>query len=178
MIRLAVVGTKGAGRTHIRAIRSLPECELVAACDVDPEEARACSEEEGVPCWDDLDEMLNKGKLDGITVCTPHPSRAAVTVKAFEAGVHVLVESPMAVSVGDAERMIASGRKAGRWLGVVFLHRTGAVARKAREVVASGEIGEIHRTMLTVAAFRTEAHFRGDERRGTWEGEGGGVLLN
>lgn len=178
MTRFAVIGTKGIGRTHIEAIKSVDGCELAAVCDVNTEEARACGEEHGVPGHTDLDRMLRDEKPDALCICAPHWFHPPIAMKAFASGVHVLTEKPLAVTVEDAERMIDAAQAAGRLLGVVFQHRMNPVNAKAREIIASGRIGEIHRTMLTAAWFRPEAYYRSDDWRGTWKGEGGGVLLN
>ena len=178
MTRLAVIGTKGIGRTHVEAIKSLDGCELVAVCDVNANEARACGEQHECPHYIDLDRMLREEKPDGLCICAPHWFHAPIALDAFAAGVHVLTEKPMAVTVEDAEMMIDAAGEAGCLLGVVFQHRMDPVNQKAREIVSSGRIGEIHRTMLTAAWFRPEAYYRSDAWRGTWRGEGGGVLLN
>jgi predicted dehydrogenase len=178
MTRLGVVGTKGVGRTHLGCIRELQDCELAAVCDVNEDEARACGREHGVPFYADVGEMLSSERLDGVTVCTPHWFHPGIACAAFDAGVHVLTEKPMAVTLEDAERMVDTARAKGLLLGVVFQHRTDALQIRAREIVASGELGELHRLLLVAAWFRPEAYYRSDEWRGTWKGEGGGVLLN
>ena len=178
MTKLAVIGTKGIGRTHVEAIKSIEGCELAAVCDVNAEEAHRCGEAHCCAQYTDLDEMLKKEKLDGVCICTPHWYHLPIALKAFDAGVHVLTEKPLAVTVEDAERMIDAAKAAGCVLGVVFQHRMDPVNAMAREIVESGRIGEIHRTMLEAAWFRPEAYYRSDAWRGTWKGEGGGVLLN
>ncbi len=177
-MRLAVVGVGGISRKHIEAIRELDVCELAAVCDVEEERAKAASSEHGVPGYAKLDEMLSKEKPDAITVCTPHWSHPAVACAALAAGVHVLTEKPMAVTVEDAERMTAEAKEAGKILAVVFQHRTDPVNAAARKIVESGDLGRIRRTLLVNATFRPDAYFRTDEWRGTWKGEGGGVLVN
>ncbi len=151
---------------------------LAALCDVDPDAAGASSAEYGVPGYTELDEMLEKEKLDGITICAPHWFHPPIAIAAFEAGVNVLTEKPVAVTVEDAEKMIAAAREAKKTLGVVFQHRTDPLNAKAREVVASGSLGELHRLALTAAWFRPEVYYTSGAWRGTWKGEGGGVLLN
>ena len=81
--RLAVVGTKGMGRGHIKAINSLSNAELVAVCDVDSEEANACGGEFSIPCYTDLEQMFAKESLDGVSICTPHWFHPTIASKAF-----------------------------------------------------------------------------------------------
>lgn len=178
MVRLGVVGLGVVSGTHIKAAKSLDSCELVCVCDADAERVRRASEEHGVPGYTSLDEMLAKERPDGVTVCTPHRSHPAVASAAFAAGCHVLTEKPMAVTVEDAERMIAEAEEAKRVLAVVLQHRWEPVNARARELVASGALGEVRRVLMVNAMFRPDAYYRSDAWRGTWKGEGGGVLVN
>jgi predicted dehydrogenase len=179
-VRLAVVGIKGMGREHIRAISAVEGTVLATVCDVDAEAARACSEDLGVPCYADYGQMLSKeaSRLDGVALSTPHPLHAGEALAAFEAGLHVLTEKPMAVTVGEADGMIEAARRAKRKLGVIFQQRTEPRHAAARKLVAEGRLGEIGRTLLVTSWFRTNAYFRSAPWRGTWRGEGGGILLN
>jgi len=177
-VRLAVVGTKGIGRKHIEAINAVPGCELVAICDVDADEAKACGGEFSVPCYVELDQMLAKEHLDAIAIATPHWYHPSIAIKAFGAGLNVLTEKPMAVTVEDAEKMIEASHKHSKMLAVVFQQRAVPMNIKARELIESGAIGEIQRTLLVAPWFRTNAYYSSGSWRGTWKGEGGGVLLN
>jgi len=177
-IRLAVVGTKGVGQAHIRAIRSTSGCALAAICDIDQAEAEARSRELGVPGYSDVGAMLAREKLDGLCICTPHWFHPEIALAAFESGANVLCEKPLAVTVEDGERMIAAARAAKKLLAVSFQYRTAPLNTKAREIVASGRLGEVQRTLVVSNWYRPEAYFRSAPWRGTWKGEGGGVLLN
>lgn len=178
-LRVAVVGLRGIGRAHVRAIRSLKdECELAAVCDVVPQQAKESAEEYGVPGYISLKEMLATEKLDFVTVGTPHPFHAEVAVACAKAGVHCLVEKPIASTVADARRIIAACRRAGTKLGVVFQFRFVPAFRKARELLDAGVIGPLRRAVLEYTCSRTDVYYGLSPWRGTWRGEGGGVLLN
>lgn len=177
-VALAVVGVKGIGRTHIAAIGQVLDCELRAVCDIDKELASAASGEFGVPAYTKLAEMLEKETLDGITICTPHWFHPPIAVEAMKAGVHALTEKPMAVTVEGADKMIRASKETGRVLAVVFHQRTFPQHRKAKEIVASGRLGELMRLSLVSPGFRNNFYYKSGDWRGTWSGEGGGVLLN
>lgn len=177
-LRLAVVGTKGIGQAHIRAIRAVQDCELAAICDVDEAELKLRSQELGVPGYTSADEMFSKEKLDGVSICTPHWFHPEIAFKAFGAGVHVLCEKPLAVTVEDGEKMIDAAKKAKKVLAVCFQFRTAPLNAKAKEIIRSGRLGEVRRTLVISNWFRPRAYFKSASWRGTWKGEGGGVLLN
>ncbi len=177
-VRIAVIGTKGMGRGHIKAINAVERARLGAVCDVDAEEARKAGEEFGVPHFADLKEMLRVEVCDAVSVCTPHWFHPSITVSAAKAGKHVLTEKPMAVTVADADRMIKACKKAGVVLRVIFQHRQAPLRRAARKLIESGELGEIGRTLLVSTGCRTNNYYRQGGWRATWKGEGGGVLLN
>ncbi len=177
-VRIAVVGTKGMGRGHIRAIQGVERARLSVLCDVDAEEARKAGEEFGVPHFGELKEMLRADVCDAVSVCTPHWFHPPITIAAAKAGKHVLTEKPMAVTVADADKMIRACRKAGVVLRVIFQHRQAPMRRAVRKLIASGELGEVTRTMLVSTNCRTNFYYQQGGWRATWKGEGGGVLLN
>lgn len=178
-LRAAVVGLKGIGRAHIKGLKAWPDdCELAAVCDIVPEEAKKCGEEHGVPYYASLEEMFAAQKLDFVTLGTPHPFHLQGAEACAKARVHCLVEKPIASTVADARRIVAVHKKAKTKLGVVFQRRHMAVFQKARELIAAGAIGPIRRALLEYTCTRTDVYYGLSNWRGTWRGEGGGVLLN
>src|SRR5690349_21817540 len=106
-LRVGLVGCGKVGTIHAAALRAVTEAELVACCD-----AAA-----------DLAAMLREGGVEAVIIGTPHPLHAEPAVRAAEAGVHVLVEKPMAASLADCDAMIAAARKSGATLGVISQRR-------------------------------------------------------
>ena len=177
-LRTAVIGTKGMGRGHIKAINQVPETTLAAVCDVVESEAKAAGEESGVPWFTDVGEMLSSGLVEAVTICTPHWYHPPVTAQCAAAGVHVLTEKPMSVTVGGADEMIDACAKAGVVLAVVYQQRFSPVRIKAKGIIDSGALGEIYRAEMVFTCCRTNFYYRSGDWRATWAGEGGGVLLN
>ncbi|MCX7803863.1 MAG: Gfo/Idh/MocA family oxidoreductase [Planctomycetota bacterium] len=178
-LRAAVVGVRGMGIGHIKAILALPEMyELAAICDINPETARKVSEEYKVPGYLSLADMLKHEKPDVVSLATPHPFHCAGAVACARAGVHVLVEKPIASTVSEADRMIQAHKRAGTVLSVVFQQRYQPLQRTIRKLVIGDAIGEITRIHMTATCFRSDFYYKLVGWRGTWEGEGGGVLLN
>jgi predicted dehydrogenase len=125
-----------------------------------------------------LDALLREVRPDAVVVCTPHPLHAEATVAAAEAGAHVLVEKPMAASVLDCDRMIEATRKAGIKLGVVSQRRFYEPVRRMKAAIDAGKIGKPILGVFQMYSWRDEAYYQSDAWRGTWAGEGGGVLVN
>ncbi len=122
--------------------------------------------------------MLRDAAPEAVCICTPHPLHAAPAVRAAEAGVHVLVEKPMAASLADCDAMLAAARRGSVKLGVISQRRWMDPVRRMKEAIDAGKIG---RPMLGIVAmfnWRDEEYYRSDPWRGRWDTEGGGVLVN
>ena len=178
-LRVAIVGAgANIAEQHLAAIESAPGAELAAVCDVNPAAEERLRKRTTAPYFTDLDKMLVEVAPDIVSVLTPHPFHAAVAESALVAGAHVLVEKPMAVTVSEADRMIAVAAEHDRVLAVSFQHRFSPMTERLHEWVEAGELGEIVRVEVTEPWLRTAAYFRVASWRATWRGEGGGVLLN
>ncbi len=177
-VRIGVVGVGGMGSGHVKCVQELPNCELTAVCDIDPAVCKAKAEETGVRGFTDYRELIASGLVDAITIATPHYDHPPIAVAAFEAGLHVLTEKPISVTVRAADEMIAAAQASGRKFAVMFQMRTEPVFRAAKKIVDEGGLGEIYRTNAVVAWYRSQAYYDSGGWRATWAGEGGGVLIN
>lgn len=178
-LRHAVVGV-GAGifSLHKDALDQTPEAELVGVCDVNTQLGQQRADELGVPFYQQAQVMLADLKPDVTSIITPHPFHAQIAVDAFNAGSHVIVEKPIAIHVGEADRMIAAADANDRLLAVNFQHRYRPEVIAVRDLLQSGGLGKILRVTVVEPWVRTAAYFRNAGWRGTWRGEGGGVLMN
>jgi predicted dehydrogenase len=156
----------------------IPEVELTAVCDAVPEVSRAVADQYGVRGFTRHEELLDSGLVDMVIIATPHYFHPPIAIAAFERGVHVLSEKPIAVSVSEADRMIRAARASGKKFGVMFQMRTSARNRAAKRLIDEGRLGEIYRVSLTMGWYRTQAYYDSGTWRATWAGEGGGVLIN
>jgi predicted dehydrogenase len=173
----AVVGVKGVGGTHIKAVESLPNARLVAVVDVDEAAARDTAEQHGCRGFTDHEPMLALPEVEIVNIATPHPFHAPIAIAALQAGKHVIVEKPMAVTAREAEQMAAAARSAGRWLGVNFQARCTARNQTIRRIVHD-ELGHLYRISSFSGGIRTQAYYESAPWRATWTHEGGGVLVN
>jgi predicted dehydrogenase len=177
-VRTAVVGCGKVGRIHADALRAVPEAEFVAACDGDAGRAAAFEQKYGVLPYTDIGNLLKESGAEALIVCTPHPRHAEPAIRAAEAGVHVLVEKPLAANLTDCDAMLAAANKAGVTLGVVSQRRFYEPVRRMREAIDAGKIGRPALGTFLMLSWRDEAYYRSDPWRGRWDTEGGGVLVN
>lgn len=177
-LRTALVGCGKVAGIHAEALNGSSLSELVAVCDRDRSRAERLAVEYGGAPYSDLTVMLRHAQPDAVVVCTPHPLHAEAAVAAAEAGAHVLVEKPMAASLADCDRMIAAARKAGVKLGVISQRRFYEPVRRMKAAIEAGKIGKPILGVFQMYSWRDEAYYQSDPWRGTWSGEGGGVLVN
>src|SRR5436190_6484216 len=176
-LRYAVIGAGVVAPLHLRAIAALEDAELIGISAIGAGSARARAEEAGCPLFGNHRELLVL-EPDVVVVCTPHPSHPALTAEALEAGAHVLVEKPLAPEAREAEAMIDAADRAGRLLGVCFQQRFRPPVAAARALISAGRLGELVRVSIVDPLYRPNSYYRTASWRGTWQGEGGGVLMN
>lgn len=180
-VRMGVVGVGGMGSYHARYILEgkISRCKLRAVCDIDPAKLSAFKD---IPGYTSPADLFASGKIDAVLIATPHYGHTTVGIAALKAGLHVLVEKPISVHKADCERLIAAYRKRPRktqLFSAMFNQRTCPHYARVRQLIQEGELGEIRRTNWIITNwFRTQAYYNSGGWRATWQGEGGGVLLN
>jgi UDP-N-acetyl-2-amino-2-deoxyglucuronate dehydrogenase len=177
-LRTGLVGCGKVGHTHAAALRDLPDSEFVAVCDRNLDRAQTFAAQYGVHVYTNTREMVEREKLRAVIVCTPHPIHASPALEALRAGAHVLVEKPMATNLADCDSMLAAAQEANVRLGVISQRRLYLPARRVKAAIEAGKIGQPILGMVTMLGWRDEAYYRSDPWRGTWQGEGGGVLVS
>jgi predicted dehydrogenase len=178
-LRYAIVGGAAAiADEHIQAIAALPAASLVAIADVNVEKGPACAQALGCAFYADYQELLAQERPNIVAICTPHPLHAGIAIAALEAGAHVLCEKPLASLPSEADAMIATAERTGNILAVNLQQRFRPEVEYAHTLIARGELGELVRSLCVAPWLRTHAYFKTASWRGTWKGEGGGVLLN
>ncbi len=177
-VRMGIIGLGGMGQQHVRFVRELPEAELTAVSDIDEKITKEISEKYKVPGFVDSRELLESGLVDAVLIATPHYFHPPIGIPAMERGIHCLSEKPIAVSVKEGDRFVEASRKNNVVFGVMHQYRTLPEIRLARKIVESGKLGEIRRTCSVNLWYRSQAYYETASWRGTWSGEGGGVLIN
>jgi predicted dehydrogenase len=176
-LRAAVVGCGNVAGNHAAAYRSLPDVELVACCDIDPARAAAFAARYGIGrATADLDAVLALGP-DLVSVCTPHPTHEQVVTAAARHGAHVLSKKPIAIDVASAARTVRACEHAGVRLGVLFQRRFWPAAVRIRRALDDGLLGSPVLGHASVLLHRDAEYYTSAPWRGSWETDGGGVLL-
>jgi UDP-N-acetyl-2-amino-2-deoxyglucuronate dehydrogenase len=169
----AAAGVFGAHRRGLAAIGA----EVVGVQDVNREGAERVAAALGCRVHDDLAGLLGEA-ADLCVICAPHPFHAEIAIAALHAGMHVLVEKPIAVHVGEADAMVDEAERCGRVLAVSLQMRTRLEVREAHRLIEAGAIGELQRADVLATWPRRSSYFASAPWRGSWHGEGGGVLIN
>jgi predicted dehydrogenase len=180
-VRFGVIGCGYIGKIHADGIAQAASREfcLSAVSDSQTRLADKFAADYHVPWFADYREMMDSGLVDAVIVAVPHYFHPTVTVNAARRGIHVLTEKPMAVTVGAARAMIRECARRKVALGVMFQMRFRSNMAAMKKMVDDGAIGEIFRVQMICSNwYRTQTYYNSGAWRGSWDGEGGGVLLN
>lgn len=175
-LRTAIVGPGKVADTHARALQSLST--LVAICGRDTTKTKTVADRYAIQPYTDLAQMLREERVDALVICTPHPQHVENALVALSMGIHVLVEKPMAITLADCDRMIDAAQAHNAKLGVISQRRWYEPVQRVRAAIDAGKIGEPALGVVQVLGWRSAEYFAMDPWRGTWAGEGGGVLVN
>ena len=177
-LRHVVIGV-GAGVFKIhRPALQLETAQLVAVSDINVELGQQRAAELGCVFYADYQKMLAETQPDVAVVITPHPFHASIAIDCLRAGCHVLVEKPMAVQVAEADAMVKAATQADRLLAVNFQSRHSPEVRTAYNLIQEGRLGTIQHIHMAQTWTRAGIYYQLATWRGTWAGEGAGVLLN
>ncbi len=143
VLSVGMVGAGGIARSHMRAIAETENIRTAAVMDIYAEPAEAAASDFGARAYTDFEAMLNDPQVEAVHVCTPHNQHGAQVVAAAEAGKHVLVEKPMALTLDECDRMIAACEKANRVLMVGQVMRYYPMSRRVKQLIADGVIGQV-----------------------------------
>ena len=177
-IRTGIVGCGKVGELLANALSNITSSEFLAVCDRDEKRAGSYASEWKVKAYTDAGEMVLAEKLDAVVIGTPHPVHREPAIAVLEAGANVLVEKPLASSLEDCDAMIETARRCNKKLGMISQRRYYEPSLRIREAIDMGNIGKPVLGTVNMLGWRDEAYYESDAWRGTWDGEGGGVLVN
>ena len=182
-LKLGIIGIGNMGSAHCKRFlnKELTDCELTAVCDIDPAKLDWVKENIGadIKQFSDYHELLDAHVCDAILIATPHYDHPIIAIEAFEKGYHVLSEKPAGVYTKKVREMNEAAAKSGKVFAMMYNQRTNPTYQKVREIITSGQLGEPKRLVWVITNwYRTQKYYDSGAWRATWEGEGGGVLLN
>lgn len=179
MLKVAIIGAGAISSAHIEAYLQFPErCQVVAISDIYEEKALARIRQHQLEASavSDYTELLEQD-IDLVSICTPPYTHAELVVAFLEAGVHVLVEKPMASSLEECDLMNEAASRSGKLLSVVAQNRFKTPMMRLKSIVESGLMGKIVHAQIDSLWWRGHCYYD-LWWRGTWEKEGGGCTLN
>ena len=135
--------------------------------------------EEAVTIYSDEDAFFQSGQFDAILIATPHYSHPRLSIRAFNQGIHVLVEKPAGVYTKQVREMNEAAEKSQLVFSMMYNQRMNPIYQKLRELILSNELGSIRRLNWIITDwYRSQSYYDSSSWRATWQGEGGGVLIN
>ncbi len=190
-MKVAIIGCGGIAQTHLAALLGVENVQITAVCDTVRSRAvdmaskvmkanknQETSEFREVKIFEDWHELLKDKEIESVHICTPHYLHTEMAIESMKSGKHTLTEKPMAISLEDAKHMNTVSKETGRQLGVCFQNRFNNTSLKMRELIDAGKIGNILGGRAFVTWNRGADYYASGAWRGTWDEEGGGVLIN
>lgn len=176
-IKVAVIGCGTvAGYGHLPAIAESDILELAGVADSKLEKAMSAGKKYGVPYYINYEDLLRVGDIDAVIIATPTPTHAEIAIKAFNYGKHVFCEKPMAMSLEEADEMMAAASNAGKVLMIGFIRRFVDKYKVIRNIICSGELGEV-KYIKQVSSWSGPI-WAGRERYEWMINKGGGPLID
>ena len=177
-LRTAIVGCGKVGHLHAKALSRLSESVFVAVCDTNLQRAQQFAAEYKVKAYQDVEDMIASSGVESLTVCTPHPLHAEPAIMAANAGVHVLIEKPLASSLQDCDAILNAAKRSGVRIGTTCQRRFYTPCQRIKRAIEEGKLGRPILGSVAMYGWRDQAYYKSDAWRGSWKAEGGGVLVN
>ncbi len=175
LLKFGLIGCGRIAPRHAQSIRELPGAALVAVADIKASRVQRFAADHGAEAYSDYRRLLDRPDVAVVSICTPSGMHAEMAVAALQAGKHVIVEKPIALSLADADRMIAAARSAGRKLCVVLQNRYNPPMQDLRRAVDEGKLGRLLLGNATVRWYRPQEYYE-DDWHGTWAMDGGALM--
>ncbi len=177
-IKTAVIGCGKVGHFHADAFMHCENSELVACLGRNTEKTVAFAQKYGIKAYTDLETMVKESGVQAVSICTPHPNHAQIAVQCCKLGLHIAIEKPLAASLEDCDAILAAAKEAGVVSTVICQRRFYPPAIRVKRAIEDGKIGVPILGTVNMLGWRDMAYYHSDPWRGTWQGEGGGVLIN
>ena len=177
-IKTAVIGCGKVGHFHARAFQACPESELVACLGRDMKKTEEFAAIYGIRAFTDLETMVRETGVQAVSICTPHPNHAEIAVRCCELGLHIAIEKPLAASLEDCDAIIEAAKKNNVVGTTICQRRFYKPAQRVKKAIDDGKLGKPILGTVNMLGWRDMAYYHSDPWRGTWKGEGGGVLIN
>lgn len=182
-IRLGIIGVGNMGTTHCKNIQEGKLVDFHLCAVADRRESRREWARQNLSAetiiFEEGKNLIASGTCDAVLIAVPHYQHPELSILALENHLHVMCEKPAGVYTKQVREMNEAAEKSDCIFGMMFNQRTNSIYRKMKEIVSGGDMGEIKRvTWIVTDWYRTQSYYDSGSWRATWDGEGGGVLLN
>ncbi|SDZ33686.1 Predicted dehydrogenase [Evansella caseinilytica] len=182
-VRIGVIGIGAMGSIHAKYLFDgrIPHAELTAVCDSNTERLDWAKQSFGdkVQLFDNSDLFFASKSCDAVMIATRHYDHPILAIQSLKEGCHTLIEKPAGVYTKAVREMNKVAQKSDKVFGIMYNQRTSPLYQKVKDLVESGELGKLKRTIWIITDwYRPQSYYDAGEWRATWRGEGGGVLLN
>ncbi|MBO7345908.1 MAG: Gfo/Idh/MocA family oxidoreductase [Clostridia bacterium] len=183
-VRFGVIGVGNQGTYYAKGLFNNNEIingEITAVCDINPVKLKKIKETFGdsIKYFTDYKEMIKSGLIDAVLIETPHYTHSQIAIDCMNSGIHVLCDKPAGVYTKQVNEMNECAKRCQVLYAIMFNQRTNCLYKKMKEIISNGELGEIQRINWIVTNwFRNQNYYDSGSWRATWDGEGGGVLIN
>jgi UDP-N-acetyl-2-amino-2-deoxyglucuronate dehydrogenase len=177
-LRFGIIGCGVIGPIHAEAISTLPDAELVAVADVVPERAEKLAQKFHATAYTNAQAMLDNERLDVVDVCTPSGMHGEHACMVMRSGRDVIVEKPMEITRERLDEMLRVQQETGRKMAVISQHRFDKATQQVRALIAEQAFGRLVLGSAAIPWWRSQKYYDSGAWRGTWELDGGGVLMN
>lgn len=178
---IGIVGCGVVSASHIDSYLEIPDVEIRAFCDLLPKRLKATTEkyaDVGARELTDYKEMLADPEIHALSICTGHATHEAIAIDALQAGKHVLCEKALTINNESLDRMLAAAAETNCVAAGIFQHRFDQIYRSLREIIQSGQLGQLLTISLQHQCLRPAGYYTQDAWRGSWAEEGGSLLIN
>jgi len=176
-IKYGIVGCGLIGNFHAQALAAIPDAELIGAYDSVPASVKNFGNKYGAAAYGSYAELLKSG-VDAVCLCTPSGLHCPQALEAAAAGVNIVVEKPMAITVAEAESIIGACEKYGVVLTVISQLRFTEAVKKVKAAVMESKLGRMVVASVQMKYYRSPEYYGQSGWRGTWAFDGGGALMN
>ena len=177
-LSVGIIGCGSIFPMHAQSLVNTSGVVIEAVCDIKPGRARKAAKRYNCKAYFDYKKLFKSEKLDVVHILTPHYLHPEMVIEAAKRKIHVLCEKPIAIKPKNAEKMIDACRKNRVKLGVISQNRYNPGSQLVKKNLANGRLGKIKAAKLIVAYRKPDSYYKKSDWKGTWDKEGGGVLID
>ena len=176
---IAIIGCGKVAHFHAKALMEIKDmANFKSVCGRTLEKAEKFAINYNVKAYDDIEFMIKENDINIVIICTPHPQHAKTSVAAIKLGCHVLIEKPLAHTLEDCDLILEMADKYNVKVGTIVQRRYYAPCMRIKKAIEDGKLEKTILGTVTMLGYRDESYYKSDAWRGSWDLEGGGVLVN